>query len=192
MRERARANQKEKRAIAKAVLKLIKPGQTVFLDSGSTTTILAEELASMNGLTVITNGLKVALKLGAADDARNPRNNIILLGGHIDAALQSTFGDTTVNEISRFRADLALLSPVGVSRQQGATSFEHHEAAIARAMAEQSQCVMILADHSKIGYSSRISYVKTANIDTIITDSMARDLPGLAALQRAGVNVTLA
>ncbi len=192
VRERARANQKEKRAIAKAVLKLIQPGQTVFLDSGSTTTILAEELASLNGLTIITNGLKVALKLGAADDARNPRNNIILLGGRIDAAVQATFGDDTINDIHRFRADMALLSPVGVSRQHGATSFEHHEAAIARAMGQQAQRVVILADHSKIGHSSRVSYVKTADIDTLITDTKARTLPGLVALQRGGTKVILA
>ena len=192
VRERARANQKEKRTIAKAVLKLIRPGQTVFLDSGSTTTILAEELASMTGLTVITNGLKVALKLGAADDARNPRNKIILLGGRIDAMVQATFGDDTINDIHRFRADMALLSPVGVSSQQGATSFEHHEAAIARAMGQQAQRVVILADHSKIGHSSRVSYIKTSDIDSIITDTKAFSLPGLAALERGGVKVTFA
>ena len=174
------------------MIKLLQPGQTVFLDSGSTTTILAEELASLTGLTVITNGLKVALKLGAADDARNPRNNIILLGGRIDAAVQATFGDDTINDIHRFRADMALLSPVGVSRQHGATSFEHHEAAIARAMAQQAQRVVILADHRKIGHSSRVSYVKTADIDTVITDARSRTLPGLVALQRAGAKIILA
>src|SRR3990167_318387 len=125
--ERARVNQKEKRLIAKAALKLLQPGQTVFLDAGSTTTVLAEELASLSGLTVITNGLAAALKLGAADDARAPRNTILLLGGRIDANVQATYGDDTVGEIHRHQADIALLSPVGISRAYGATSFEHHE-----------------------------------------------------------------
>ena len=190
--ERARANQKEKRAIAKAALKLLQPGQTVFLDAGSTTTILAEELASLSGLTVITNGLNVALALGAADDARNPRNRILLLGGYIDTAVQATFGDDTINEIHRFRADMALLSPVGISRQHGATSFEHHEAAIARAMAQQAQSVVILADYSKIGHSSRVSYVKSSDIDTLVTDSLSQPAGAVAALQRAGVRVVVA
>ena len=190
--ERARANPKEKRAIAKAALKLVHAGQTIFLDAGSTTTILAEEMASLSGLTVITNGLNAALKLGAADDARSPRNHIILLGGRIDAGIHATFGDDTVNQIHRFRADLALLSPVGVSRTHGATSFEHHEAAVASAMAQQSEAVVILADYSKIGQSSRVSYVKTAGIATLVTDVRARGLPALAALQRAGVRVVLA
>ncbi|MBK9573910.1 MAG: DeoR/GlpR transcriptional regulator [Rhodoferax sp.] len=190
--ERARVNQTEKRAIAKAALKLLQPGQTVFLDAGSTTTVLAEELASLSGLTVITNGLAAALKLGAADDARAPRNTILLLGGRIDANVQATYGDDTVGEIHRHQADIALLSPVGISRQHGATSFEHHEAAVARAMAQQARRVIILADYSKIGHSSRVSYVKTTDIDTIVTDARARALPGFSALQRAGARLVVA
>lgn len=190
--ERARTHEKEKRAIARAALKLLQPGNTVFLDAGTTTTVLAQELASLSGLVVITNGLGVALQLGAADDPRSPRNRVVLLGGRVDAAVQATFGDETVNEIHRFRADLALLSPVGVSRQSGATSFEHHEAAIARAMAGQARQVAILADHSKIGISSRVSYLKATGIDTLVTDAGSRALPALAALQGAGVRVAWA
>lgn len=190
--ERARVNPKEKRAIAKAALKLLQPGQTVFLDAGSTTTILAEELASMSGLVLITNGLNVALKLGMADTTRQPRNTVLLLGGRIDAGVQATYGDDTINEIHRYQADVALLSPVGICHQHGATSFEHHEAAVARAMAQQARRVVILADHSKIGQSSRVSYVKIADIDTIITDTRAPTAPGFAALQRGTAQLVIA
>ncbi len=189
--ERARVNQKEKRAIAKAALKLFLPGQTVFLDAGTTTTVLAEELASLSGLTIITNSLSAALKLGAADDASAPRNTTLLLGGRIDARVQATYGDDTIHEIHRHQADLAVLSPVGVCRQHGASSFEHHEAAVARAMAQQAGRLIILADFSKIGHSSRVSYAKTQDIDAIVTDARARALPGFAALQRAGTRLVV-
>jgi DeoR/GlpR family transcriptional regulator of sugar metabolism len=183
---RARTNIKEKRAIARAALKLLQPGQTVFLDAGSTTTIMAEELASMSGLTLITNGLNVALKLAAANEPGGaPRNTTILLGGQLDASLHATYGEDTVNEIHRFRADLALLSPVGLSARQGATSFEHREAAVARAMAQQAQMLVILADHSKMGLSSRVSYAKAAAIKVIVTNARSRNLPAFDELARS-------
>jgi DeoR/GlpR family transcriptional regulator of sugar metabolism len=184
--------QKEKRAIAKAAVALLLPGQTVFLDAGSTTSILAEEIAALSGMTVITNSLTIALKLAGADEGRAARNETILLGGRIDVKTQATHGDTTVEEIRRFRADVALLSPVGLHTKHGAMSFEHHEAAIARAMAEQAQQVVILADHAKIGQASRVTYARTADIHAVVTDAKVREMPGLPALRKACERVIIA
>jgi DeoR family fructose operon transcriptional repressor len=185
------ARVKEKRAIAKAALALLRPGQTVFLDAGSTVSIFADELATLSGMTVLTNSLNIALRLAGSDEKRAARNNIRLLGGQIDISTQATYGDTTVDEIRRYRVDVALLSPVGLHPKHGAMSFEHHEAAVARAMAEQAQQVVILADHAKIGQASRVSYLRSADIDTVITDAKARELPGLALLRKACKRVVL-
>lgn len=184
--------QKQKRAIAKAAITLLLPGQTVFLDAGSTTSILAEEIATLSGMTVITNSLSIALKLASAEEGRAARNETILLGGRIDVKTQATHGDTTAEEIRRFRADVALLSPVGLHVKHGAMSFEHHEAAIARAMAEQAQQTVILADHAKIGQASRVTYARTADIHTVVTDAGMRELPGLPALRKAFARVIIA
>ncbi|MFT4191154.1 MAG: DeoR/GlpR family DNA-binding transcription regulator [Comamonas sp.] len=183
---------KEKRAIARAAVRLVQPGQTLFIDAGSTTTQLAEELSSMSGLTVITNGLNVALKLAAADTQRETGNSVLLLGGSVSPALAATYGDITVAEIHRYRADVALLSPVGLSGQHGATSFEHHEATIARAMAQRAAKRIILADHSKIGQSSRVVYAGPGDIDVVVTDAAARALPALEELQQTRCEVLLA
>ena len=189
---RQAVREREKRAIARAALQQLQPGQTLFLDAGSTTTILAEELSALSGMTVVTNGLNVALRLAGADAGRTARNEVILLGGRTDPGVQATHGDTTVAEIHRYRADVALLSPVGIHGQYGATSFEHREAAVARAMAGQAQRLIVLADHSKIGQASRVVYAGLADIDTIITDAGARTLPALSALQAAGSHVIIA
>jgi len=186
------ARQKEKRAIAKAAVGLLQPGQTVFLDAGSTTAILAEEIASLSGMTVITNSLAIALKLAGADEGRVSGNVVRLLGGNIDAKTQATHGDGTLEDIRRFRADLALLSPVGLHPKHGAMSFEHHEAAVARAMAAQAQQVAILADHSKIGQASRVTYARCADIDVVVTDAKAREIAALAALRKACARVIVA
>jgi hypothetical protein len=64
---------------------------------------------------VITNSLNAALKLAAMAAGRSARNEVILLGGRTDPEVQATYGDCTVGEIHRYRADVALLSPVGIS-----------------------------------------------------------------------------
>ena len=186
------ARQKEKRAIAKGAVGFLRAGQTIFLDAGSTTSILAEEIATLSGMTVITNSLTIALKLAGADEGRSTRNAVRLLGGEIDVKTQATHGEATLQDIRRFRVDVALMSPVALHAKHGAMSFEHHEAAVARAMAEQAQQVVVLADHSKIGLTSRVTYARTADIDIVGTDAKARDVAGLAALRKACERLVIA
>jgi DeoR/GlpR family transcriptional regulator of sugar metabolism len=170
LKVRRAAQAKEKRAIARAAMLRLQPGQTVFLDAGSTTTLLAEELRSMSGLTVITNSLQAALALSAAEEHETLHNQIILLGGVMGAAAQQTRGEITISEIFRYRADVALLSPVGIDANSGATSFHPHEAAIASAMVQQAGQCFLLADHSKLGVISRTVYAAPQKISLLITD----------------------
>ena len=106
--------------------------------------------------------------LNGLSSLSNPNATAFQLGGGLRA-------DDSVALLAQawYQADIALLSPVGFSRAHGATRFEHHEAAIARALARHVRRVIILADYSKFGISSRVSYVKTADIDTIVTDARA-------------------
>ena len=189
---RMRVNAREKQAIAKAAFRLLSPGQTLFLDAGSTTGILADALASMTGLTVITNAVNIAARLSGPRGGRSTGNDAILLGGRIDPEVNATYGDLTVNEIRRYQADLALLSPVGLNAQQGATSYEPHEAAVAQAMAKQARQVVILADYSKIGLASRVCYAEAGDMDTVVTNRQVEDHAELHALRRCGVEVLLA
>ncbi|MDX5627278.1 MULTISPECIES: DeoR/GlpR family DNA-binding transcription regulator [unclassified Brenneria] len=173
--------EKEKQAIARAAVQQLKAGQTLFIDAGSTTAQLADELLSMPGMTIITNSLHVAFKLTASEATLH--HEVILLGGSITPSAQATCGDVTLGELRRYRADVALLSPVGIASQSGASSFAHHEAAVAGSMAQHADTRIILADHSKIGLTSRIIYATLAEIDIIITDAAAADSPDLASLR---------
>ncbi|MNV80623.1 Glucitol operon repressor [compost metagenome] len=87
---------------------------------------------------------------------------------------------------------MALLSPVGISVHSGATSFEHHEAAVARAMAAQAKELILLADHSKVGQASRVTYASLSDVGTLVTDAGARALPAFSALQAAGCHIVVA
>ncbi|WP_017349319.1 DeoR/GlpR family DNA-binding transcription regulator [Pantoea sp. A4] len=185
LRVRLSAQAKEKRAIARAAACLLQPGQTLFLDAGSTTTMLAEELRTMSGLTIITNSLQAALALSAGEERDTLNNEVILLGGVMGAGAQQTRGESTIAEICRFRADVALLSPVGIDAKAGASSFYPHEAAIARAMVQQATRTVLLADHSKIAVVSRVVYALPSNISVLVTDAGGQHPAALKALRQA-------
>lgn len=184
--DRLQVRRKEKQAIARAAAREVKPGQVCFIDAGSTTAILAAELGKIAGLTIITNSIDVANTLnGLRQDVTT-----LLLGGRLHSDVPGTYGELTLSEIARFRADIALLSPVGIHPEHGATDFVLHEAEIARAMIQQSQRVLFLADHAKLGHASRVAICPCDRIDLLVTDTGA-DRKLLAALRRAGLGETL-
>ncbi|WP_437608928.1 DeoR/GlpR family DNA-binding transcription regulator [Erwinia sp. V71] len=183
---------REKRAIARAAAQRLQSGQTLFLDAGSTTTMLADELRSMSGLTIITNSLQAALRLSAGEEHETLNNEVILLGGSMMAGAQQTRGELTIAEITRWRADVALLSPVGVDSHNGASSFHPYEAAIARAMTQQAKQLILLADHSKLGVTSRRIYATSSEISLLVTDSEAPRQAAFTALQHKLPEILLA
>ncbi len=180
--ERVHTRVKYKRAIARAAAGLVTSGQTLFLDAGSTTSMLADELAKLSGLTIITTSFDVALKVGAAGSGAN---ELLMLGGSVGGPVCATAGDITIAEIHRYRADVALLSPVGVDAECGATSYDLREAEVARAMAANAKQRILLADFSKIGLCSRVSYCEVNRIDHLITNTNAQKQPAYAALKAA-------
>lgn len=190
--ERTQTHVRAKNAIARQAALDVRSGQTLFLDAGSTTSILAKELSRLSGLTVITNSFDVAVHMGAAEAGAARRNRVIVLGGDFGQNLPATFGAGTILEIHRYRADVALLSPVAVDARHGATSFDHHEADVARAMAANADCVKILADHSKLGWVSRVGYCPSEAFGQLVTDKKATKNPALAALRRASIPIAIA
>ncbi len=180
----------EKRAIALAALALIKSGQTLFLDGGTTTAALAEELKSVPELNILTNSLQVATSMASTQQRMGSR--VFLLGGAIVHEPPETGGASTINDIYRFKADVALLSPFGVDVDGAATNFFEHTAEIARAMVANSASVVLIADHSKIGVTSRVRFCELDRVSAIVTDKKARRLPALAALSNVVGRVIVA
>jgi DeoR family transcriptional regulator, fructose operon transcriptional repressor len=187
---RSQVRVEEKGRIARAAARLLDPGQTLFIDAGTTVSILARELATLSGLTVITNSFEVATTIGGAE--RHRGNDVVVLGGRLSDSIPATTGATTVAEVLRHRADIALLSPVGMHHRRGATSFDLNEAEVGRAMATNAKRVFILADHGKIGQESRVGYCAADRVDTLITDQRAADGPELSALRSVVRNVVVA
>lgn len=178
---------REKRAICVAALQLLKSHQTVFMDAGSTTTIMAEVLAGPTGLTdvtVITNSLEIAVRLAQRPGAREDEIRVQMLRGAVKSEPLEIWGGATVADIHTYRADLALLSPSAVDASFGAMYHYLHGAEIAEAMVRHSTQIAILADHTKIGLTNRACICPTSEIDYLVVDAKARERPGLAALER--------
>ena len=182
-RKRMSAQLRAKSEIARKAVRLIEPGQTILVDAGTTTAIFARELAKLSGVSVITNSLDVATTLQGAG------RDVLLLGGRMAADVPATVGELTLSEIRRFRADLCFSAPVAVHPIKGAFFYELQEAEIAIAMAAQSQRSVLLADHSKLGETSRVRSWEPGEIDVLVTNGAAAE-EELDAFRKVGVRVT--
>ncbi|PXW26438.1 DeoR/GlpR family DNA-binding transcription regulator [Paraburkholderia caballeronis] len=179
---RAGIRVKEKRAVARGALTHVRSGQTLFIDAGTTTAILADALTTLDGLHVITNSVAVASKLADIRAARAGTHDVHLVGGTFNASVGATYGGAAISEVYRFHADLALLSPVGVDAAHGATSFFPEEAEMADAMSRNAKQTVILADYSKIGVLSRVVSCPPQRISVLVTNARASKIPGAGEL----------
>jgi len=185
----------EKRAIAATALQFLRNGMTIFMDAGSTATVMAETLAGPNGLTdltIITNAVDVARSLTEQTEERSRRFRVMMLGGEFKQDPMEMTGSVTINDIHRYHADVAIVVPWGIDAVRGASDYHLYGAEIARAMVQNSGQTIILADHSKIGSPARSVFCPPNEIDILITDGKARTHPIFNALLATLPNVVVA
>jgi len=165
-RERLATNAIAKREIAGKVAGLVAPGATLFIDTGSTTLMCAEEIAKIAGLTVVTNSTRIAAVLAE----RGNRATVFLLGGRFDADNHETVGPTAIAEAQGFHADLALITVGALDAGAGATDYNFDEAQVARAMIDQAERVVVAADASKFDRRAAFAVCPLARITALVTD----------------------
>ena len=146
-------NYEAKREIAIRTARLIQDGDVLFINSGTTTELVAHELKSHKNLNIVTNSLAVAMKLGNV-----PSFRVILLGGAINSQYGFTYGADVQEHLSHFSADWAILSIDGVSSENEISTCHDEEVIIDRIMIARAKKVLIVADSSKIGRTG-FSYV---------------------------------
>jgi DeoR family fructose operon transcriptional repressor len=184
----------EKRRIGTAAAKRIRPGQTVFIDTGTTTLEIARALARQElACTVVTSSLVIAAELWL-----RPRTELILLGGRVRDGSPDLVGEGTEAGLRRIRADIAFLGADAVDPLGGSFADDRHVARVASLMARRAERVVVVADASKLRRSAArmpagmaARFARIQEIDELITDRRA-DPSLVAALQHAGVKVALA
>ncbi len=159
-------NLNEKIAIAQKALEYIHDGNTIILDSGSTTTEIAKVITGFSNLTVITNALNIALILGA-----QPGINVNVTGGEFKAPTLSLTGQKAADYFRDIHVDKLFLATAGIALKSGLTYPGISDIVVKRAMIESSNEVYLVADSSKLGKSSFASLGPLSLIDFLITDS---------------------
>lgn len=182
---RKQEHMENKKAIAAAAASLVRDGDTLFINSGTTTYFTAVELKQRKNLNVVTNSISVAVELGGL-----PTFRVILLGGDISAQYSFTYGEDVKEQISRYRANWAILSVDGVNPGTGITTYHAEESAIDRIMVERAQTPVIVADSSKLGRES-FSRISTLSSGTILVTDRNADAALIRQVQEEGVDVRL-
>lgn len=170
-------------AIAAEIAAHIAPGDVVMLGSGSTAWHAARAIAaSARQLTAITNDHAVAEAL-----CKGPQIQIVTLGGRLHPTERYAWGPQTIEELTRYRANWAILGASGVDGS-GAYDIDVHAAGICRRMIGQARRVAILADRSKFDRPALALIATWAGVDILVTDSAPRGALG-AGLAAGGARV---
>jgi DeoR/GlpR family transcriptional regulator of sugar metabolism len=159
----------EKQRIGRKAATMVKNGDTVIIDSGTTTTELAKQIAGRTNLTVITNSLSVALHLGS-----NPGIAVHMTGGEFKAPTLSLTGPQAAQFFESLHVEKLFLSAMGMSFKTGLTYSGISDVIVKKAMIKAAAKVILLADSSKFGKQSFASVGDIGVIHTLVTDSGIR------------------
>ena len=166
MRERQVQQSDEKKAIARVALEQIHNGDTILLDTGTTTRELAYLLSQKERLTVVTNDIVIA---GALENV--PTVDIFLIGGMLRKGFQCTIGPGVSAGLADLTVDKGFFGANGFSIESGATTPDIGQASSKREMIRIVRKVFLLCDHEKIGRVSFSRFANLEDIDALITDS---------------------
>ncbi|RSK26787.1 DeoR/GlpR transcriptional regulator [Bacillus sp. HMF5848] len=155
----------EKIAIAKQAAKLIKPGDIILLDSGTTTYHMANELKGLSDITVVTNSLVIGEKL------QSYRNiEVIILGGHLRPVSLALVGPLTDEALSSIYVDKAFIAANSIDIEAGVTTPNLQEATTKKNMIRSAKQNILLADSSKFGKTTFSRFAAISDVDVCITD----------------------
>jgi len=162
---RSAANSDEKQKIGRLAAELVSDHDTIFLDSGSTILCMLPYLAEKNSVTIVTHSLSAMYEA-----SKYPSLQVIALGGLYNASTSSYVGISTLDALSRISTDLVFIAATGVSLERGLTNTTYFEAEIKRKVVGCGDKVVLVADHTKFGNSSTISFFDFEDLYAVVTD----------------------
>jgi DeoR/GlpR family transcriptional regulator of sugar metabolism len=182
---RMAAQTRAKRSIGRAAAGLIRDGETLILNGGSTTCCFAAELGKLRDLTIVTNNLMLPQAV-----ARHAARSIYVLGGAYWESAQITIGALKISGASRISVDTAVVGVTGVDAS-GLSISRLEEGQATVEMMDAARRVIVLADSSKYGVNAFAHVADFNRVQFLVTD--APPPPEIAeALGQAGVEVVLA
>jgi DeoR family glycerol-3-phosphate regulon repressor len=161
---RMRENAAAKRAIARHVAATITDGESIMLDTGTTTSFLARELLGHRRLTVVTNSSDIARTLATVNG-----NKVYMAGGELRSDSGAAFGVSAIEFISRFSVDHAVIS-VGAVDAEGLMDYDLEESEFARTVLARGSRRLAVTDHSKFGRRGLVRICTFDAVSALVTD----------------------
>jgi len=177
----------EKIAIGRAAAGLVRDGDTVILDVGTTTAAVARALAAradLRDVVVFTNSLTIAMQL----EAVIPRFSVVVTGGTLRPLQHSLVDPLADGVLDRIRADMLFIGCNGVDAAAGVTNINLPEAEMKRRMMASARRRIVVADGSKVGHVELARLCAVTEIDLLMTGPSA-DAAALAALTERGMRI---
>jgi DeoR family galactitol utilization operon repressor len=156
----------EKNRIAKAAAAQVADGDTIMIEAGTTTALIARYLFGKRDVSIVTNNTLVIPYARA-----NPSLRITLIGGEFRPSSESTVGPVALQELERFHVRRAFVGTDGFSVDKGLTTHLVEGAEIVKKMAAQAKETILTADSSKFGKIGFVQVLPLSSLSLIITDT---------------------
>ncbi len=182
---RARRHTRAKEAIARAAARLVQPGNSVVMDSGTTTLALAQALKGQQHLTLITTSLPIAAALQFSPGIR-----LLLLGGYLRPDAPDLSGAITESNLEQLQADIAFVGADAVDLDGRLYSASAEVARMLGKICSAARAAYVVAHSSKIGRTALMRYGELRCLAGLVTDD---GLPAhiLRKFRRLAINVII-
>lgn len=170
-------------AIGKAAAAMIRAGQVVILDGGTTARQVARYIPQELKATVVTHSPTIALEL-----VSHPEIEVILIGGKLFKHSVVAVGAQAIEAIGQIRADTYFMGVTGVHPKTGLTTGDYEEAAVKRALSHAATETFVLASSEKLGAASPYAVIPLGEVSGIITEKAA-DKGLTKAYEKMGIAV---
>ena len=164
---RQKTASESKRAIGSAAARLVESGDSLLLDTGTTTIEMVPHLAQVDDLTILTNDFAIASRV----EELLPGAKLFFLGGFVRMGYRYTYGQTSVDAIQRFHVDKAFLSANGFTAEDGFTCESFDQAQTKAAYASRATERIVLFDVSKVGSVFFSTFLDVGHTDVMVTDA---------------------
>ncbi|MCZ8516866.1 DeoR/GlpR family DNA-binding transcription regulator [Paenibacillus filicis] len=181
--KRSQMKREEKAAIGRLAASLVKDGETIMLDNGTTTIEILRHLKDRPDVTIITHSIPIltlALEIF--------RGKIIFAGGEVNARYQAATGAITHQLLDQFKVNKAFISAGGISLADGITDYQLEEVTVSQSMIQRSEEAILVCDHSKFGITTFARIARLQEISMVVTDSGCPK-EWIDAIESLGVNV---
>jgi DeoR/GlpR family transcriptional regulator of sugar metabolism len=175
----------EKQRIAKKAVEYIRPGETIILDSGTTTFWMTELLSDVENINIWTNDLYIAFELMNHENVE-----VTMLGGKLRKKYFNAMGVLTTQLIKNIHVDRTFLGVDAINVEGGLMVYSTEEAELKRLMIEKSRETIVVCDHSKFEKMALMSICPIENVQKIITGKET-DIKAIELIRKLNVDVEI-